>query len=288
MFDPIRRALVRYFSPADTQAPPKNSQAANPQLAALIEQLQGFNEQARVMLSGQKLADAALTADPNALGNPVSPDDIKDSLLAQIKEQFPFANVTVIDRRRPEPDQDADRPGIKPPDPMPFDMWRKMIDEMDLQPGWSPCMIGNRRGVEGRAAFVYGMARGLCGIYSMPFEVCNCDDDEDDDRQERILAALTHLPTGISLGVFENTKVAMMAADLLFSVASHERLMNMDPDEAFGPNGFMSMLKPIQTAWEFGSIRPSEKMHAHDGHSPALAIWCLDPSVDADKPSVLS
>jgi hypothetical protein len=164
-----------------------------------------------------------------------------------------------------------------------------MIDEFDLQPGWSPCMIGNRRGIEQRAAFVYGQARGLCGIYSMPFEVCNFADEESDERDERILAALTHLPTGISLGVFENAKTAALAADLLFSVASHERLMAMDPDEAYGPTGFLTMLDPIRKAWEFGSIKPSETMHAHDGHSPPLMIWCLDLAAAGEgKPSVLS
>jgi hypothetical protein len=119
--DLVGRALVRYFGPADTQAPPKNNQAANPQLAELIEQLQGFNMQARDMLSGQKLSDSALKHDAGILSNPMSADDI----MAQLKEQFPHARVTVVDARGARTSgataaaPERKRPGIEPPDPMP-------------------------------------------------------------------------------------------------------------------------------------------------------------------------
>ncbi len=285
ILDLLRRPLVRYFGLADTSVPPKiGSQAANPQLDALIASLTSFNADVRTMI------DKGTLGNPVELPNPFeAPPALPSASMDDIREQIEkitgrkVARISVV--KAEDHDAEAKRPGIKPPDPMPWETWRTMM-AAERVPGWSPCMIGNRG--ERGAKFVYGLARDQIGMYRMPFDCCLQNEDHtESDMGEKVLTALVHLPTGLGMGVFETQADAALATDLMLPVVKDWTAL--DPDDYHGPNGLLTWLMPIQTAWKFGGLRPHDDYHAHDQGSSALAVWHRsDVVVNAGRPEKLS
>lgn len=288
----IGAALVRYFGAADTSVPPKIVRKRLPL---------GLTEDEFVAhmtrFADQNSVDRALAAEtygnpvdlPNPLGakildgphpwnegNPLPSMVLSDEDTVAIRahiERITGKKVAAIFARPasalPQLEPELTK-GIKPPDPMPWETWQAMMAGERL-PGWSPCMVGNRSN-HGRARFVYGLARDQIGMYRMPFDCCLQNEDHTESSMgEKVLSALTHLPTGYGMGVFETQADAALATDLMLPVVKDWPALT--PDDAHGPNGFMTWLLPIQTAWTFGGLAPADDYHAHDNGSGPLTVW---------------
>lgn len=168
--------------------------------------------------------------------------------------------------------QEVERPGIKPPDEseMTWEFWSNFMRREALIDGWAPCRYANR-GPDHKVRFVFGLTRGYFGMYQSPY-VCCLHDEDAHGQEERILTALTHLPTGFALGLFATQADAAFAADLIGSLNIDWK--NLDTNEPYGPNGFVAAMRPIQTSWEFGGMAPADfHAHADDHNGMMLVVW---------------
>lgn len=181
-----------------------------------------------------------------------------------------------------------ERPGIEPPaNEMPWPQWRALEAELDAPLGWSACRFptwkpGTLPGQDqGTCGFVFGITRGAFGIWRTPFPVCVTDDDGmATDKREDVLAAITHLPTGLGMGVFADRAAAIALCHAVESVGDwHTR------------NVSAAMQIRFHEARSFCGVWPSRTRHAHMGSAdgPLLAIWeQRAEDVAAGRPEKLS
>lgn len=283
--DLVGRALVRLTGKPDTSVPPKIQQAANPQLARLIEELKGFNAD----IAAHKTALPPLSF-PNHAAGPVEPavfDDIGATILDQLKARglIPPGMTPRVTVMQVDNGHDADlaekimqresvRPGIKPPadGEMTWEFWQDFSRRERIE-GWSPCRYANR-GPGGTASFVFGVTRGHFGLYQSPYICCSHDDDAH-GQHERILTALSHLPTGYGFGVFATQADAAHAAESIRNLRID--WTDIDIDHPHRPNGFITTMRTIQTAWGYAGMAPAN-FHAHvgDDDGQPLVVWTKD------------
>lgn len=183
---------------------------------------------------------------------------------------------------------DNARPGIEPPgNEMPWPQWRALEAELDAPAGWSACRFptwkpGDQPGQDsGTCGFVFGITRGAFGIWRTPFPVCVVDDDGMlMDKREDVLAAITHLPTGLGMGVFSDRAAAVALCQAVESVGDwHTRSISA------------AMQIRFHEARSFCGVWPSRTRHAHMGSpdGPPLAIWEQRPEeINAGRPERLS
>lgn len=164
------------------------------------------------------------------------------------------------------------RLGIEPPaNEMPWPDWRKLEAELDPPPGWSACRFPTWRAGDapgenaGTCAFVFGITRGDFGIWRSPFTVCFYDDGGmHKGQREDVLAAVTHLPSGLGMGLFADRAAAV--ADVLII----ERLADWRFKE-FTIEAYAGM----QQARTFAGITVCRDRHAHIGGPDGMPapIW---------------
>lgn len=183
----------------------------------------------------------------------------------------------------------AKRPGIIPPGlEMPWPKWRQLARELDPPPGWSACRFATWCAGEpspehanpedaGTCAFVLGIVRGDFGIWRSPFPVCHVGDDGMLIEQcEDTLAAVTHLRTGLGMGVFADRDAAIASCTAAEGLGINWR--TLDPNNK---GEWMRSFSRLRQAREFAGLTVCRTRHAHHGSSdgPPLSIW--EQSTDA-------
>lgn len=133
------------------------------------------------------------------------------------------------------------------PNDMSWDVWAGM-EVKCRAPGWTFCRLGARW--NDRARQVFGIVREDIGVWSKPFMV-------HPSHQRRTLWVMTHVPTGLGLGLFMEREYALQAAELLHRVVPAE-LAELDPDVPSTFGMFMPRLRQTFTA---------AGLFVHDGHA---------------------
>lgn len=172
--------------------------------------------------------------------------------------------------------------------PTGWDEWAQFMSEV-AAPGWSPCQIGTR-GADGDGntiRFVYGIARGPLGLHKSGFIVC-----DEEDPKPGILTSMTHIPTGIGLGLYIDSAVALEAADLVFD-PRHLGYANrwdslpktqLDYDDKQQALAWRAHMDWFQETLRFNGIIEDGVRHVHTPEW--VDIWIKDPAaIAAGKPS---
>jgi hypothetical protein len=174
-------------------------------------------------------------------------------------------------------------PGIKPPPDPPVEgwtwaAWKREIDAAAL-PGWAVCRFANRIGPD-QVAFVFGAVRGSFGIWHQPFDVCAAGTN----RTKRVLTCVTHLRSGLGVGIFSDRQVAAEAAVLADRVCPGWE--TLDPDDRAAWDEVHSR---TGTAWSGIGIRHADDANCHDQDGDSYAIYVRSPqSMMAGRPEKLS
>lgn len=175
------------------------------------------------------------------------------------------------------------RPGIKPPpDPATegwiWTAWKRELDAGAL-PGWAVCRFANRIGPD-HVAFVFGIVRGSFGIWRQPFDVCAAGTDS----TEHILTCVTHLRSGLGIGIFSDRAVAAEAAELAERVCP--AWATLDPaDHA----AWAEVHNRTGVAWLGIGVRYLDDAHCHDKAGGTYGIYSRTAeSMMAGRPEKLS
>jgi len=135
---------------------------------------------------------------------------------------------------------------------------------------------------------VFGVGRGNFAIWNQSYKVCL--HDPDDEREDTaILTAVTHLPTGMGLGLFHDPLTASSACNLIEGMIDWGRTPEVD----FTPESRLAWSNLIARAnkvWEFNGIDHASEWHAHVWPGgPETGIWTRkDEHLIANKPERLS
>lgn len=247
-FEALRRSVVSYFRRPATSVPPK---------------------------TGLEIAEAQ-ASDDGVLK--IDADEIGDQILKQLLESGVLRGH--VNRAHPQ----AERVGIKPPpdttDNWTWSKWSNEVAANGTIPGWAYCRFAHRLGGEG-VGFVFGHVRGGFGVWRQPFDVCT-GHDEGVQQASKILTCVTHLQSGLGIGIFIDRTTAILAAELAERVCpgwesdAPERLWSAYMDRTL-------------SAWHSLGICRSSNAHAHDSHGNQFPIYGQDnESVMAGKPERLS
>lgn len=218
-------------------------------------------------------------------------DAIGESILAQLRSNGMIpADAQVRVRRLPFPTVDPEpasswlQAGIKPPDDAEAEgwTWERWSGEMRSAggvPGWSFCRFANRLG-DDEVAFVFGFARGSFGIWQQPYTICR---DFASVQESTLLTSITHLPSGMGMGIFAEREVAASACELA------ERASEWSSIFAHGPAMDIA-IERTRAAWEGVGIVPCTNAHAHaEPGGPMLNIIGRSAeSIEAGRPEKLS
>lgn len=159
--------------------------------------------------------------------------------------------------------------------------WAQMMAGMPRlgmdAPGWAKCRIGNRDGREGeKVNWVFGIAKGDFGIWVAEYPICyhpQGDFEFTETPPTRALAAMTHIGTGLGLGLFNEVTLAIEAADIIQSAIDWRAAPTTD-ESAANANYWALTLTKVHRSWEFCGIdhHPHMHCHAYPG-GPEHGIW---------------
>lgn len=221
----------------------------------------------------------------------VSPKITEEDIIARMIERGLIDGMGP-NRRSAEPSAHAvqiesgavdERPGIKPPsDPAAegwtWAAWKRELDAGAL-PGWAVCRFANRIGPD-NAAFVFGVVRGSFGIWRQPFKVCAAGADP----TEHILTCVTHLRSGLGMGIFANREVAAEAAALADRVCPAWETLDTDDRAAWN-----EVHSRTGAAWLGIGVRYLDDAHCHDQSGNTFGIYSRTAeSMMAGRPEKLS
>lgn len=183
--------------------------------------------------------------------------------------------------RRDLPDLDAVALGeaVTPPegcgevspengDPMPvtsWKVWRHVMTEMLKLEGWAPCRFANRLGPTDGIGWVYGVVSGDFGVWCQPFPCCKYPSEEERENTTMVLAALTHLPTGMGIGLFLNAATAAEAVHIITPLAEWRAAPNMAEEDDGARERWNDLMLKARAAWAFNGIDVASDLHAHNG-----------------------
>jgi hypothetical protein len=257
-FEPHKWPLVRLFRKSDTSVPPK------------------------------------IEGEADRIDGPTHPlDDIGNHILKQLQALGmipPGSEVRVSHRPLTVMDgevREIPRPGIKPPldagtEGWTWSQWSKEAGAGGVIPGWAFCRFANRLGPE-NVGFVFGHVRGGFGVWRQPFDVCTTSDEGVGQRPE-ILTCITHLLTGMGVGIFADRDTAIVAAELAEKVCPSWH--SLAPTEL---SVWRENMGRTLAAWHGIGIREATNAHAHDRHGTRFQIYGQDnETVMAGKPERLS
>lgn len=164
------------------------------------------------------------------------------------------------------------RTGIKPPPDSAAENWTwkrwRREQQVNTLSGWAFCRFANRMSGDS-AIFVFGLVRGSFGLWQQPFSVCNGG-----DKGTEILTCITHLDSGMNIGIFRDREVAAEAASLADRVCEWSKV---DLDSSTSP--FKSAYSRMVDVWGGIGIRVSQTCHCHDhdqGTGAPMAIFIRD------------
>lgn len=185
-------------------------------------------------------------------------------------------------------------PGLKPPadaaaDGWTWEHWAKEMRVMGF-PGWSPCRFAHRVTPHGQpegARFVFGITRGPFGLWQQNFDVCAHDDDNGWEQASDTLTCLTHLPSGMGLGIFATKDAAALAADTAI------RTCPGWPDVEWSSvpgSPWSDLINRTVKSWGMIGLGAADNAHAHDPNTGAgpYMIMGLNESLEANRPEKLS
>lgn len=245
----VGRLVARYFGPRATSVSPKTRVSVN------FEPLFGNGPFVLPIPFGPWVDPRQRGADPEPIG----------STMVRVVEQ-PNAGW-------------SKRLGIEPPGAtMPWPEWRAQERELDAPAGWSACRFPSWTPNEGlvgedtgTCAFVFGIVRGDFGIWRSPFPVCITDDDGMlTNQREDVLAAVTHLPSGLGMGLFVDREAAIASCNAADGLGIDWRKLNPNDRGSWAHN-----FSRLRQAREFAGITVCRLRHAHMGSAdgPPLPIW---------------
>jgi hypothetical protein len=208
------------------------------------------------------------------LTKPEPRPDFGEALVEQMKQAFTAHGFVLVDEKV--------RPGIKPPadpaaDAMDWGKWRECMQHyFEAHDGWSPCRFANRLGAGLQIGWVFGITKGAFGVWTKPYLVCHHYEETADSA---ILAAITHLPSGMGIGIFNDRQTACLAVDLVLSMEDWKCTPEIDGSKESKARWDSLMAKARHT-WEFNGIDWSTDRHAHMSDnlgSPEIGIWTFNP-----------
>lgn len=179
---------------------------------------------------------------------------------------------TVSDHLARVAEHPIDSAGIKPPGEheYPWESWRNEMHHMGLE-GWAPCRFGNLNPETNMVWWVFGIAWADFGIWKQPRTVCG------DLTEQTILSFVTHLPTGLGLGMFESNVVAAKASTIADPIIHG---VEVDRDWA-------GRKERLFETWRFHGIERHPDRHVHDPQdNEEMPIWCHVPDAEQPKPTV--
>lgn len=159
-----------------------------------------------------------------------------------------------------------------------WDEWSAALREMHI-PGWSVCRFAIRQSheVAGQVTFVYGVVNGAFGIWRSEFPtVCRIKEgvklaeweEPDDDQIEQMaplkLTCVSHLPSGLGVGLFFDRRVAADACELALRLDID--WLNLDPADQ---KQWAREVALITTAWQAAGIRRA-MAHAHQDNGEII------------------
>lgn len=209
----------------------------------------------------------------------ILPQDVMDELIRRmVSGGTAVVKVVTPEEMHATGPAAAPRPGIEPPGlEMPWPQWCKLEAELDAPAGWSACRFATRRpdekGGGDVCTFVFGIVRNDFGIWLSPFPVCEMDDGIYLGQRDDILAAVTHLPSGLGMGVFADQPSAIASCDLADGLGIDWRTLNpLKPDDR---SSWIDSINRLKKAREFAGITICSNRHTHMGSpdGPHLAIW---------------
>lgn len=214
-----------------------------------------------VRIEGEGVRAVQYVADPNEVfaSREVAAKTLQDLIQQHLKATGIEGTVEVRPRDI----------GIKPPadpksDGWTWEAWARESKAMGF-PGWSPCRFAHRIALPDQpdmARFVFGITRGPFGIWKKDFDVCGQDDDGDWAQERTTLSCLTHLPTGMGMGLFKSTDYAALAADT--ALRANQQAFN-EVEYTAGPGTpWDALMKRTGEAWYSLGIIPASNAHAHD------------------------
>lgn len=270
-FEPLRRALVRLFGPRATSVSPKITE--DDIINRMVER--GLVEPAmRMTIADRRAIEPVGSTDVRPAGSGVVNVRKGEPALDAIRRHVVQIESGAVD----------ERPGIKPPPDPAVDAgwtwaaWQRELAALAM-PGWAVCRFANRIGRD-NAAFVFGIVRGSFGIWRQPFRVCAAGADS----TEHILTCVTHLRSGLGIGIFADREVAAAAAEIADRVCPAWE--TLDPDDRVKWNEVHSRTK---AAWIGIGVRYADDAHCHAGDGLTLGIYTRSPeSVMAGRPEKLS
>lgn len=269
IFEPLRRSLMRWLRPGATSVSPK----------MLTHPL--FEETGADLVAAMQRA--GMLPKP-ATDRESAMDAVGDAILKQLRAAGMIpADAEVRVHHGALPGTPGPRPGIRPPpDPAAegwtWAAWKRELDA-GAMPGWAVCRFANRIGAD-QAAFVFGVVRGSFGIWRQPFNVCAAGADP----TEHILTCLTHLPSGLGVGIFSTREIAAEAAELAERVCPG--WATIDPDDRASWNEVHTR---TGAAWSGIGVRYADDAHCHDQAGGTYGIYTRSPeSVMAGRPEKLS
>lgn len=304
-FEPLRRALARLFGPGATSVSPQITEDAiidrmvergliepawtrEPHIEPIppgpyVDPRQRGSEPeydpgpTMLMLRALKLRDGETATD--AMRRYIASGGHVDALPGwndnRIAEHPVQIESGAVDERT--------RPGIKPPpDPAAegwtWTAWKRELAAVGM-PGWAVCRFANRTGPDS-AAFVFGIVRGSFGIWRQPFDVCAAGAD----RTEHVLTCLTHLNSGLGIGIFASREIAAEAAEIADRVCPAWQTLDPDDRATWG-----DAFERTRAAWAGIGVRYVEDSHCHDKAGGTYGIYTRSPeSVMAGRPEKLS
>lgn len=169
-----------------------------------------------------------------------------------------------------------------PPDPAAegwtWEAWKRELDAGAV-PGWAVCRFANRIGIE-ETAFVFGIVRGSFGIWRQPFDVCAAGSD----RTEHVLTCLTHLRSGLGIGIFADREAAVAAAEIAERVCPGWE--TVDPDDRAK---WTEVHSRTGIAWAGIGVCYLLDAHCHDQAGGTYGIYGRSPeSINEGRPEKLS
>lgn len=215
------------------------------------------------------------------------PPDDAQALQAKMAEISEYLNAHgLVTPPAPTPEPPAER---KAPS---WAQWAAEMAHDGQHPGWAYCKFGNRGVGENdgpeRTVFVHGYIRSAFGVWEREFDVCSVSnpiggelEDEHYNTAPRKLATITHLLSGIGLGVFASLALAMEAAELAEAI---------HPPWFTEPDATNEGYRRTGQAWAGASIVPAWDSHAHIPGStePNILPIYSRANILAGKPEKLS
>lgn len=165
--------------------------------------------------------------------------------------------------------------------------------EMDVE-GWAKCRIGNRDGRNGEVVnWVFGIAKGDFGIWlgGRPISYHPVGDYQfvDGTPPTRPLAALTHIRSGLGMGLFWDVPCAVEAVGIIQPLIDWKAAPLTDAT-AQDANYWAMTLTKVHRSWEFCGIDHHPHLHAHAfPGGPPHGVWAKFADAGAQgKPEKLS